>query len=815
MIQIESVVIRELRGIRELEVHPGRENFVVSGPNGSGKSGVVDAIEFALTGEMSRLSGKGTGGLSVTRHGPHIERQDDPAAAEVSLRFYIPDLDRSALLTRNVKNAKRFSLEPDEPEIRSIVEEVAGHPELTLTRRELIRYILVRPGQRSKEIQELLKLEAIGDTRRALKTTWNRLGIMAREARTAVADSDAAFRRHLDVAKLAQADVLAAINPHRRTLDLAEIGTLGPDTDLSAGILKGAGNTAFDKGAALRDVEALEAAEAGLRTLCQKEVESVANDFITVDGEPALFEAITRRSFVEDGLGLIDGALCPLCDTDWEDEVALKAHLTAKLNQAEKADALRERLLANGATIANQARSIARMVDAVQSLGRRYSPDGFGEELARWSSDLKAFATGLSTVEAIAEQRGRLDAGWAMAPGSLEDQLEVLRQAIQDKPDPSASVTAQTFLTLANDRFLTWQTARRKVARAEAMVAAGRATYNTYCEVTDTHLRALYETVENDFGRYYREINAEDEGRFQAKLEPAEGSLDLEVAFYDQGMYPPGAYHSEGHQDGMGVCLYLALMKQLLGDRFRLAVLDDVVMSVDRGHRRELCRLLNTRFPETQFIITTHDKVWVKQMQTEGLVKSKRGVAFHSWNVQTGPIVEEAVGIWEEIESDVAKGNTDVASARLRRHMEYVAGELADQLGAKPTYRGDFSHDLGDLLPAVITRHGDLLGRAARAANKWNNEDAMVKVKALKTARAETLSAYQGEAWVVNRAVHFNEWANFTEAEFREVVEAFKSLLAQLRCASCESWLYTSPKKGHPENLRCRCGSVMLNLKSK
>ena len=161
MIQIESVTIRELRGIRELKVEPLRENFVVSGPNGSGKSGVVDAIEFALTGEMSRLSGKGTGGLTVTRHGPHVDRRADPASAEVSLRFYVPDLNKSAVLTRNVKNAKRFSLEPDEPEIRAIVEEVSGRPELTLTRRELIRYILVRAGQRSKEIQELLKLEAI------------------------------------------------------------------------------------------------------------------------------------------------------------------------------------------------------------------------------------------------------------------------------------------------------------------------------------------------------------------------------------------------------------------------------------------------------------------------------------------------------------------------------------------------------------------------------------------------------------------------------------------------------------------------------
>ena len=84
MIQIESIQIRELRGIRELVIEPNRQNFIVSGPNGSGKSGVVDAIQFALTGEMSRLSGKGTGGLSVHRHGPHVDCRDDPGAAEVA-----------------------------------------------------------------------------------------------------------------------------------------------------------------------------------------------------------------------------------------------------------------------------------------------------------------------------------------------------------------------------------------------------------------------------------------------------------------------------------------------------------------------------------------------------------------------------------------------------------------------------------------------------------------------------------------------------------------------------------------------------------
>ena len=68
---------------------------------------------------------------------------------------------------------------------------------------------------------------------------------------------------------------------------------------------------------------------------------------------------------------------------------------------------------------------------------------------------------------------------------------------------------------------------------------------------------------------------------FTAKLTPSEGKLGLDVNFYERGLFPPAAYHSEGHQDGMGVCLYLALMKRLFGDRFSLSLLDDVVMSVE------------------------------------------------------------------------------------------------------------------------------------------------------------------------------------------------------------------------------------------
>jgi predicted ATP-dependent endonuclease of OLD family len=187
---MEAIRIIELRGIRELELKPKRKSFVISGGNGSGKSGVVDAIEFALTGGISRLAGKGTVGLTVLRHGPHVDRRDDPSVAEVALTIYVPEINRTAVLTRNIKTAKTFTLNPDEPNIRAAVEETARHPELILSRREIIKYIIVEAGEHSKEIQALLKLDEIGATRSVLATARNKLSNAQTTAERDLRDAD-------------------------------------------------------------------------------------------------------------------------------------------------------------------------------------------------------------------------------------------------------------------------------------------------------------------------------------------------------------------------------------------------------------------------------------------------------------------------------------------------------------------------------------------------------------------------------------------------------------------------------------------------
>src|SRR5208337_2689327 len=102
MIKIESIEISEFRGIRHMKLDFSSKNFAVCGPNGTGKSGVVDALEFVLTGNVSRLSGEGRGEISLSMHGPHVDRRNDPDKARVTATVVFPRQKKTATIERSL-----------------------------------------------------------------------------------------------------------------------------------------------------------------------------------------------------------------------------------------------------------------------------------------------------------------------------------------------------------------------------------------------------------------------------------------------------------------------------------------------------------------------------------------------------------------------------------------------------------------------------------------------------------------------------------------------------------------------------------------
>lgn len=819
MIRLHELEITEFRGIRKTNIKLGGESVLVHGPNGTGKSGVVDAIDFALTGSIARLRGAGTGNVNVKEHAPHVLQRDNPAAASVTLTFQTSD-GLQGKLTRTVRDRESYTLEPNTPELETAIAEAAEHTELILTRRDILKFILAQPGDRSKAVQALLKLDSLEGIRAALRTTKTQLTKEKNTADERVAAAGPELAALLGGTTTTAGELLAAANIRRRLLRIPELAesnlASGPDwVPLDDGVSRDAGGGP-DRAGAVRVAQEL----AATSTAVGVRVEELAGELDTALRElgdvTAAQTALARRSLVVAALDRVAGAECPVCDLSWESEQALRDHLKAKLAASEHAGSVQDRISRASAGLTAQLELLHRKVlSGAEAATALLAGTSHPEAMRDWAEQLAHLRRVLTDEPAStvsrAQQTGDPARSLTATTSQTSAAMEALAAAAQALPDQSDAHAAASWLARAQER---WAQLQRALAGQQAATEHSRVAdllYATYCAALDAALEELYRSIETQFSAYYKRINEGDEDAFRAELAPAAGRLDLSVDFYQQGLFPPGAYHSEGHQDGMGLALYLALLEHLLGDELSFVVLDDVITSVDIAHRRKICELVLERFPSVQFVITTHEKTWAKTIVQLGLVKRSNVVEFQAWNVDTGPIRAETGDVFARIDEQLAKGAVNTAAPMLRQLLETRMRTHAEDFGAQVPYREDGRYDLGVLLTAVGMRYGRLLEKAKKAAKKHNDTEQTDKVAWLEAVWSQTLKGYKVEDWAINVMTHYNPSYDVTAVEFASTVKAARDLLALFECAGCQNLLRT---EGFPDatTLRCRCNKFNLNL---
>ncbi len=638
MIRVDSITIKEFRGIRDLTLDFKEKNFAICGPNGTGKSGVVDALEFALTGNVSRLSGEGRGDISLKQHGPHVDRRNDPDKARVTVKVTIPSLSKTVTVERRLKTPAVAHVTPSDAATLEVLKQVKSHPEFVLSRRELIRYVLATPGKRAEEVQALLHRDEVEQVRVGLQKIANSCEKKLVPLGTASMQARDTLLRALEVSEVTTAIVLAAANAQRAILDLPALTDLTESTSLKDGMATPppAKPQRIPKAQALADIRAAREALAEIASVPSATlVAEVVADLNALTGDPAIAASVKQEAFYTTGIELIEDGACPFCDTRWDlDE--LRKHVQTKIDHLE--DVSRKRIAAK-TKIAPLIVALGKAQVAINTLVRyaALATPPVGCDSARdYSVNCGTAIERLTSLLPLAESISVLTNVPSVPPAVL-DAIYELENVVAMLPDPTKQDAAREWLTVAQERLEVWREAMWKLNAAKQQAQTARQVSDIYATTSDAVLAGIYAAVEKDFAALYGFVNRDDEDKFQAKLIPSMGKLGFDVDFYGRGFFPPGAYHSEGHQDGMGLCLYLALMRYLQGDGFTFAVLDDVLMSVDAGHRREVCTLLKREFPKTQFIMTTHDPIWLRHMRTEGLTGGRSAVQFRNWSVDEGP----------------------------------------------------------------------------------------------------------------------------------------------------------------------------------
>jgi len=813
--------IQNVRGIRHLTLKPDGHNFVIWGPNGSGKSAVVDAIDFLLTGRVSRLTGKGTGGITLSTHGPHIDHGPEEAIVRGVLR--LPELTKPVEIKRCMAQPNVLECDPSVKPYLDPILTLAQRGQHVLTRREILKYITAEASTRAQEIQALLNVTEIEDIRKALVRVQNDFNKALQAAKGGVDTARGAVNSTVQATTFEVDTVLQFVNRNRAILGGQPISVLR-STELKKD-LKPPTIIPSDR---LVNVELLERDIANLYEVMREQSQAkIAESYeqlrallTTIRSDPDLLRALARQQLIELGMTLIDETgSCPLCDTKWPPG-KLREYLEKRLSDAQTAVQHQKHIAELSSGIDETVNTTIASIQSVIAAAQKTT--GLEDDIAilqSWVGDLRNFRVSLSSaVEKYTVPNIPVDRVQRMlAPDNYGETLSRVESAAKAKyPRETPEQTAWDTLTRLEENLKALEKAEGVLRHAQLSYQRASALLDSFQTARDGVLRRLYDNVRDRFVELYRQLHGSDEASFVARLEPKGAGIDFEVDFYGRGTHPPHALHSEGHQDSMGLCLYLALAEQLTGGLIDLVILDDVMMSVDADHRRELCHLLATSFPHRQFLITTHDKTWANQLKHEGIVDSQRLIEFFNWHIDTGPQVICELDMWSQIEEDLQKNDIPSAAAKLRRSSEAFFGMVCDSLKAPVTYNLHGRWELGDFLPAAIGQYRKLLKQAKKAAQSWGKIDEFERLNELDSTASQIFDRCNAEQWTVNANVHYNAWANFSKKDFQRVVEAFQDLYGLFKCSKCGAILYVTTRgTPTPVSVRCRCGEVHWNLEEK
>jgi hypothetical protein len=280
----------------------------------------------------------------------------------------------------------------------------------------------------------------------------------------------------------------------------------------------------------------------------------------------------------------------------------------------------------------------------------------------------------------------------------------------------------------------------------------------------------------------------------------ADKAIDVALKFYGVEQESPRLTLSEGQRNALGLCIFLAMAKQSGADT--PIILDDVVVSMDRGHRSLVATLLEKEFADRQILLVTHDREWFFELSR--FLKKPRwtSVRFLPWD---GP--HTGIRIANEAE-DFAKARTHMminpedAESNVRRIMDQALAEIAERLEVPmPFLRGDENDHR--TAGQFITR---ISGRAKRAFYLRSGDAGLSGAgyeKNTNAAAALDTVAPQLAAWA-NRATHT---FSASPDEAKVVIDNCEAALAVFQCDGCHTpvWFCSVSDTG---NLECRCGKL-------
>ena len=751
--RIDRLAISGFRGAPlPLELALDGKSVVISGENGFGKSTISDAIEFWSTGDLEAFHRQGCG-LDAAANVFATETQ-------VGIRLKGGEVDHP--LTRTLNGMEASPLEPDGLTPAEKLPSAA----VPLLRHETMRdFMDMRPGEKKKELLELLGLSELNAFRAELRNALT-IAKRSREQEAAVADSETGT-----LERLCEGEELLP-TAQRLAREAGISGQLSDPADLLG--LRLEAELPKEEPDRLGRIAEAESALQALGEVPVARWNGLLADRGTT-GKEALRELLEQA---QRALGSWEDDECPLCGQE--------------VNLAKLSEEVTRRL----AELARTQRELGQ--------GKRDLQDG----TARWQRLADALAElGAITPKGGWGEGGALE-GAQLAAAAYAKALRAGAQELREVPDPpalaaerplaiartQAEATAGSTRTQALLRLHAIAEQSRRAAAARERVKAARRRergIERTLEIADDRIEAAINDAISALGelvaRYYLTLQR---ASFYSEVKltyrrQRGGGIEFSLLFDgEKRISPPQRIASASQLNALGLALFLARIKTA-EQPWHTLVLDDVVNSFDAPHRQGLIRLLIDEFPEWQIVLLTHDRSFADIVRAT----VERGWRFREithWTPREGPLFAEG-DPKERLRERIAVGaSASDLGGTARQALESSLSRPVARLGYKVVYDPHRPPTAWELL------------RALRAGLKENRSE---------LAEDAVLGRIEASNYITNLSVHYRpDRFSPTSDDLQVLLDDLDQLDDLFRCSDCGKavWASETQKGTH----HCGCASL-------
>ena len=709
---IRSIQFEHFRGLPDNDFKLKGKSLVLLGSNGKGKSAVVDGIEFVFSGQVSRFTGSGTGGIDHDDAIQHVKKLGVPKVT-VSLS------PSNGVISRTL--SADSPVIADREAVKSYFAQHPGADAFILRRAKILDFVCDHDADRYQKFIQLLGISHVDNLQRSFVDAERQTKDGAQRARTAYATKLAVFRD--PVAKFEPQDlsrVLSRISEAIHSFGFEKL-VQWSDASIRLPLLK-----AMRPEANKDKIDALTRALVSLETPLPL---AIGADIITANTlRLKLTELGTssvdapRSDIITEGSAYFSKhgseANCPLCEKPFSQPMS---EVLARLKQ--RSDALRELREA----VANRRAAVSRVQRYAESTAAQLHKDlehaALFESVTKqslrdtraaslwWLRSLKRLESSESNADLVAPALLSLLASIRSAcAASLKTQKVALVPCDSSKLEAAIALLERGIASHAEIA-----TAENAIAGAEELSRRATIAKDAFSKARESAIQKVFEQIAGTVLDYYRRLHDFDEASERSEctaleLKPTSraqaGGLRLAIQFLGLAdSKDPRAFLSEGHLDSLGLCLFLATVR-IFNPPGSLLVLDDVLTSIDKEHRSRVGELLFRDFADYQIVLTTHDEHWHDLLNSSARAWGIQGkwsfVKVEKWTVDSGPAFSEVDGSWEFVDAHLTEPEYRELGGPFRLILEDFLKRTAAKLEVKVKFKIDGKYTAGDFFTVGI-----------------------------------------------------------------------------------------------------------------